>query len=763
MGLLKSKRNSVTLRRIVHKRDFSGEMITNIDQADRPENASRLMENSRGDVAGRWRGIPGFKLKQTGPGGGVTIEWIDEVVLNNQQILLAWGNDGSSVQHFYFHDGTNWVEITEVFQTTIASSASSTSITLTSDGGQADDYYNKWWIFVDTDTTMDYVLTHVGDVITTKDGMGVVTGNVTLMRFPLFNSGDIYGGSFSDHRNFVSNGFKPSIVQRRDAVAILTGRKKDTVSKGVDNHSNLWLGHIDRSNKDYFDDADLDFTGFHAERRFLDSPLEIDLFFSITNSTNTADPLPDNKVWIFKLSLIYDGYQESPIFFLNTSSFVDGTNAKDLSALSNQIIAVKLEWDRFTTLEELIFHPGSRRLTAIRLYAGQAKDVGAPNFTPNTPFFFVIEKLLSDSAWTTAPYQITFNFKGSDWNQGLKREAEFNHGYFDNVRSNADLGVKVEGREIAGGIVVGIIAEPDESDSYLIPSAINSAFRNAPDTLPEGDIKDTQEESLYRIKNMQEVGSQLAVLGDDRLVLYAFNSIGKLVPVDNFSDRGLPGFFGADSTDDDLFWGSDYSIYLLRRTGQPVEIGAAIRDIWNLRTKEDAIARYHGNENEFFLFTPDNDISYIYDIGRGTWKQLDSTKTWTWLASGVDGEILTTDGTDIYELFSSAPTESLDATLEDDYEFETEVNVTQFWLNYECDKVIKISIFDLERSSTTPVIKPLLFLPQTRPVTKKVEATFTSQRIRVKIEKLAGTDASWFVNSYSIYGNPKDPTSDEKR
>jgi hypothetical protein len=730
-------------------------------------------------------------------------------------VQICWGLDSSSVQHFYYSadGGSTWLEITEVVICEVDAVTSTTIFTLTTGSAPfndtistVDDYYNHWQAYYhDVSTPANDSITYVSDYTGSTKTLtclyactGVANGDkIVLMRFPLWHSfvlQDVCDGTisdFDDQKNIVndSSNFKPTIVQRKDAISVYTGRRKNTVHtdrySGVLDpkwYQNFWFGYVETGN--LFDDSNLSYTGYHAERKYLFRPRQNERlggFATVAAAAETQDPLPDNKIWKILYSFIYDGYQESPIFWQVEDCFATGDgDLVDASALTNQKLTVAFSiadatWPNY--LEEYWPDGISRRRTAIRIYLAQAEktETALATFKPVTPFYLVREISLTDTTWAgTGPYTYAaaqIHILGADWDAGKTLEAELVHGFFSKARINADLATVLNGREVCASFVAGDSNESGyrpfgvlkafddftESESYLIYSAINLALRNTPDLFPETDIRDMAEDGIYKIYNIKPIGDLLAVFGANKVVL-----LDRTETVRSFEEKGVNGYWSVNSIGNRMFWGNQYSIYDLIESGTPNEIGFPIRDTWqalSAANRQTSIAAYDP-VSELFLLHSQSGATFINDVKKGSWRKYSSAKNWKWLTTGVDGEVLASDGSDIYQLFAGTPTETLTATYQKDFEFDTEVSITQFWLNYKSTTAIKVYIYDLENSETIPITEALLFLPQTVEETQKERLTIKAQRIRVKIEKQTSTDQDWVINSYSIFGTPQQEERD---
>jgi len=775
------------VQRITHIENFSGGLVTNLDTGDARDNTARTFTNCRADQFGKLRGIRGTKAFETGPTGLNTLITFHEVVLNDTQVMFVYGTDSNSIDRFYYSSdgGSNWVEITEFVALDVNTVASTTSFTLVagsapfdSTPSSTDDTYNKWWLFYhDSSTpandTFDYVLDYTGSskTITSKYGCTSIAAadKIILMRFPLWNFADLQDladatlSNFNDHRNWVQTGFKPHIVQRQDAISIYAGRKKNNLSSGVDNHTNLWFGYVKTGN--IFDDTDLSYTDYHAERKMLDKPVLTSITTDVGSPSNSDDSLPEENFGIM-LSFIYDGYQESGIYFDN-ENVISVNMSETISA--NEALDIDFSFDRLTTSTEMEFHAGSRRITGIRVYMGNITIVNAaPSFevTPTGVMFFVKEIDIISTDWSgTGPYTLTVNILATDWNLGQFKESEAVTGYFDLTRANAEVGVKVGNREIVAGIVTGTealaVRSFREKPDYLQATPINDALRNASDAITEGGIKQTRDEGIFSIQALAELNNNVVVFGKNHIAIYAIDIDGNFFPQRVLTELGIEGRDSYYSTGLNLYWNNQNSIYQLPADSNPIEIGYSIRDTWqgvSSTNRQNAVVAFDPEEN-LMCFSTRSDGIYIYDIQRRYWTKYVSSATtnWEWIGTGVDGEMLGTDGTNIIELFSSTSTESLSATYEKDFEFHTEVNFKQFHLNYKSTARFTVTIYDLSKGTNFPIIEPIIFFPNSNPETRQEKASFRAQRIRVKIEKAASTDQDWAINSYSLFGTPVRP------
>ncbi len=769
------------MKRLVHIDNFDGGLVTNVDRGDLPEHSATRLENIRNDQPGKLRGTPGYKIFESGPSNLATdLRHFQEVVINDTQVMLVFGLNGTVHEFHYSSDGgTTWIQLTEVHTDTLdgATTSPDTSFVITTGNSNIDDH---WLVYVHGDTTSDYVLAYNSgtNTVTTKYGVGTASDDtsVTFFRFPFMDplsaDGDVFSETFANLRNLVrdASNYKPVILQRQEGIAVLTGRKQDNVTARPNNCKNFWFGHVNTGN--LFDDADFAFTGFHMEPKRLEFPnttLVLDTDGS-TNAGSTAfviatgdDDLLD-KTWGFIMTIIYDGYQES-----DTAKLIPGTGwlssltTGQVQATVADEITVYLEWDRFTqaTSSELFQRPVSRRMTHLRIYAAQVTQHNVA-YDPDTSFYLINEISFVDTDWAASgtDHILNFLFNGTQWTQGQANELEFNRGHLSRTFASADFGTTVKGREILGSLTwwdnlndAGSVTSI-ENQGYLVFSTINSANRHAHDATALSNLTNMGEHGIYKIQGLTHLGDRLIVFGENRLVEMEFNAEGILTPFRIFEEKGIAGIWSHTSKGDTVFWGNQESIYELGQVGRINDIGFAIKDTWqglSTTNRKNSIANFSDLHNSFILHSPSG-TTYIYDTILKSWRTYVSDRTWEWISIGVDGEVLATDKTDIYELFpASGSTESMTAVYEKIIDFEKLAAVRQIELMYKVTGTITVKVFDLEKNENFPTATVKFFSRSIfDAVTEKM--SFRAKKVMVQITISATTNPNWEIDWFSFFG-----------
>ncbi len=616
-----------------------------------------------------------------------------------------------------------------------------------------DDAYNKFFVFVYDNVgnagEMQYIINYTGasaqlELNANLTFTPAANDEVIIMRFPLLNIDDMDDlvdgtiatfAAFDDYRNFVrdDNNFKPTVIQRENAVSIITGRKKDTIAIGTQNHSNLWFGYVDTGN--LLNDSDLAFTGLHCERKYLDTPNNDNLL--TLSAASSGDDLPSATYGIL-LSILYDDFQESPIFLAKGGN-LSATQTQALNG--SQRLDIAINWAILTTNTDMTLHHGSRRITAVRKYICTTDPT---TFRPTSPFLFV-EEIDFTTNFSSA---ITDN---SEFQASKRFPSELVQGAFSQARISADLATVVAGKEVVASLVVGSTTDNEEKKNYLIYPAVNSANRVTPDIHSESNIKNMAEHEIYEIFNIQPLNDLLAVFGERKLVLLEGTE-----EVDNHERRGVNGFWSVVSKGEKLFWSNLDSMYELVQGGRPNEIGFPIRSDWqaiSAANRKTSKAVYDNKFNTFIIHSPSG-TTYIYDDVRKSWRTYVSTTTFEWFGVGVDGEILATDKTNIFHLFpDSGSTETLTGTVEWVLDFEDYASIKHIEIMYKLTGVITVKVFDLEKSDSYHIAE-VKFFAKSDFDNESQKLSFRAKKIRLQltIVPTAASNFDYEIDHITLHG-----------
>lgn len=749
------------MRKLYTVSDWSKGLVTNVDQGELPPESCVRLENIRNDQPGKITGVPGYKAFTTALPTAIQGDGrhFQEVVINDTQVMICWGVDGSDIQHIYYStdSGANWVEMTEVHFDTLdgATTSPDTDFSINTGNANIDDH---WICQVSGDSDWDYVTAYNSGTkaVTTKYGVGTASDDedIVFCRFPLFPATGLFN-SPDNTRNIVRDpdNFKPTIIQRDNAVSIYTGRDRETNVNTIDS-INLWFGYIDRN---FFDDSDLDYDGYACEIKELYEPS-----FSLISSVSAQDEATDGLdygsgtlYYAVILSFLYDGYQESPIYWDN-DNLIGNSYAQGI--IVTKMLRVSLSYDLMCTREEIEQRDVmSRRMSAVRVYVCQVEEVvSGTSWRPTTPLFFVKEVDIDDGSWSgSGPYTIDIDVRGRDWDAGQRFESELVQGYFSHIRNSADFATVVKGREVCASIRLETLGAtgPSESKSQLIYSAINSAGRNTQDAFPRTDIKDMQEHGIYEIMALQPLGDKLVVFGNNHVSM-----LDDTEELYSYRQKGIQHYWSTASRGEKIGWANQESIYELVEGGIPNEIGFPIRDTWqalSTTNRNRAVALYDEEKRLFIVHSPSG-TTYIYDEALKSWRTYVADKSWEWLSIGVDGEVLATDKTNIYQLFAtSSPTENPTGVYEKIIDFGQEVYVKLFEILYKLTGNILIKIYDIKQGENYTIAEKRIFSQSNlKPVTTRMSFKAENIKIQLTITPAAAANYNWEIDRFSFYGEP---------
>lgn len=347
-------------------------------------------------------------------------------VPSSQKIFIISGVK-SSRRRFYvtpWYNGstwvtTAWVELTEAESTTVDASPSP-STTVYGLTGLANDgttnYYSHFYIWNNTRSRYDYILSNTsGGVFTCKHGIpSTAAGDaVVVMRFPVFKEAATVS-------TFYQVDSLPFFKQHGENVYIHTG--SHALTSGTD----LTLNY---SSTKFFNDSNLEYKGLNLDHahpyRLSDNILITSLVsraFYPAEVNETADPLPYTtgvtNNWIFVATAIFDGFQESNIFFTPDVSFSTSTGNRNVATVSDVTAKIRVkfgiahfsfyrrenEWNLIDAAGSLtgtsfnsIF---SRRIKKIGIYAAISTNT---QVTPESPFFLVKTLNIDSTNWAVPP------------------------------------------------------------------------------------------------------------------------------------------------------------------------------------------------------------------------------------------------------------------------------------------------------------------------------------------------------------------------
>lgn len=512
----------------------------------------------------------------------------------------------------------------------------------------------------------------------------------------------------------------------------------------------LWFGYI--SEREYFSPSafnDTTFKGFWLTRNVMEKPDE-----SMVNPTDKGSGTLVDDRYDFRLSYIYDGYQESPL------SAKDGINPAGSNAIEVELI-VPLYYSDDSNKPGIYAPMLDRRITHIRLYASKSVsgDLADDYFLimemPVTSLGLVEEAItqwkadgggvdglydligdvdFDDDIWvngivdtfTQSKVQIA-KFNRWDTNQGHKSKS---------VDANFKYRASLEDQHFVAPI------HTDEQRNAAVGYSVETNGSGVPvdDVIPHENYLLFSQKGVTKVTGLFEIAGFLYVTSEIKTFRYAQ---GRSL-FETFQERGLVAPDGLEIVDDIAYIPAKEDVYAFNGNEfKPLMFGR-ILDQWeaiSIANKQNAISGYQKLTNTYWLQAGSS--RFIYEINYGSWRRREIDVTPVWYFKGVDGELFVATSGAIYELDSSTWDE--DITIDHQskvYDITKQVNgrtipingiFNDLILKYKSDNEITLEIYDLSYSTTYPKRK-LTFLPQTtmKPSTPR-ELNFEAGEVQFKI------------------------------
>lgn len=759
-------------------------LLSDASATDIPADAATTAENCDLTSVGKLkksRGTKSFGLPAIPT--GMTVEAFHEfhiTIPESKDITVIFGTV-SSRDRFYISpwyddltqtwNTTTWLELTEVLLTTVATRTSNTDYTLAASPAPSasDSAYNKWYIAIFNSTGVtfrgnDYLKTYTGSTrrCETKYGVtGTVVGDkVLLMRFPVFkNYLGTDNATITPHYQVDS---LPTFTQHGEHLYIYTGSHK------LDDGPDLWLGFIGTAaaRQGYLDDNDLDFRGFHFESSVVFRTSDSGFLTAATPGAETENPLPWTAAsdrWFFKTTFLLDGFQETILYYTDQLPFFQ---TYDLGATNRKFsIAVSLGFNSTyprsdfwlnSYLLSISLATGlmpvlSRRIQRLLFYAARGQ-AGTPDNRPTTPFFMWKDVSIDDSSWSLAAgvYDNTFTFSGIEWDFAQKFPYEINTGHsLEVLGANAKQGLQAGGFYVTGPIY----ADQEYKDTFVIaPLSGTLVGKNTmPNVIPLSLWVRCREQGIYEIVTMAELNGRLLVFGSNTMAIVELIESTILTGriVEQFQKRGIISDRGVQVIDGRAYYCGRESIYAFDGN-QVTDIGDRIKSDWNnisLANRQACFTGFNRRLKQFFIKA--GSTLFVYSTEQNNWKTETLDKTWTFFGTGVDGEFLGTDGTDIFQIDATGYTVSRALHWKSKHFNSARIKPRRFRASYKGSDLITARIYDEEKSSSVPV-ETVLLLPEATEKHVNVPISFESTRISIDLQSASSTNDDTEIDYVSL-------------
>lgn len=764
-------------------KDFGLGLVTNPSAADAGKNSFRVFTNLDFTRPGLATAMPGSGAAQPLVNGvatslpalpaGFTLQngimfhktAVPDTSLTKTDCVLLFGTK-SSRQRFYIWpsvtslgvwDTSAWFELTEAEVVTVGTVTSTTVFNLTGLANQATvDYYSRWIIWNHTRSLYDLVSAHSGTAqVTTLFGTaGVTAGDtVVIMRFPIFKKAATVTPQYSVDT-------LPTYAFRADKIVIHTGAHD--LNSGPD----LLLQFV--PNRQYFNQGS-SFAHFnwlleHAQPFELKKSKTINL---LTAPVESVDPLPASTYYVVHHTFVYDGVEESNIYFDASDTFIGNHTVANVSgdrAFQNVVsfdARTDIDHDSPYTAGSLFNTFFPRRITAMRVYLAQATAVtGTSAFRPTTPLFFVKEVSINSSSWAlnagTRKFDLTYTLYGRDWNEGQKYPFSLVNGYeISKAGANANFEVQVGGR---------CFIAPIFDDSQKLYRALFTPIRfsgeNGPEVLPVINRIDTYHHGVSEITGMIEQYDRLLIFGNNQLLVAGVTGENKGQINEAYQKVGCVAHRTVKNLQGTVFFLSERYVELFDGN-KVIEPPAApferIRDIFDgftVAQKQAAFAGVQRNRREYWISIGGR--IFIYSLLFDAIKEYVSSATYVDFIEGAsDGKLYGLTASGIVELVSSSPTEALTISLKGQVFNTTEASYRRARVSYKSTATLVLYPIDEEEPSGLQELDPVIFLAQNELTEVDQPIGMRTDKASFRLTRESSLDTNLQIDSVALARTPK--------
>lgn len=743
----------MSLSREIEISDFSGGLITDLDDAELPKAAASRLVN--GDVRNKkLETLPGLAAVDSGLPAGLTVLARDQFVFtqpSEQTCTLVYGTLSGAHKLYikpYISSAGAWVDawqdLTEYEGPyTADATTSGTQIVDSQLLSTTTDYYKGWVVWNSTRQASAIVTAYNGSTKTLslswtiQDAAAVAQqsgDSYQLFRNNIFSTIDQEGATGLDTL------FKPtrvSFLARDNAVAIVTG---NTYGYGVitgtdDGATDLLLTVI--NNRAAFDDTDLTYTGFYLTRKHPAGIISggMGTLGRIVNCTATAvasatETMTAGDYIVFVVPR-YDGYQDAAIDPGITS--YDGTlyypitstpyNVVTIGANEKIQVAVSVNYSEYSNGRDVqlfrLRDPASsgvyqdfltfdRRITSLLFYVSTINGLGQLT----SEIRYVKSLAVNSAAWSgSGPnYTQTITITKPEYDAGEGIDISDRQGH-------ASLRIDVNANFIATAkrrVAVANVFADQQRQSFVFFSAINSDEQNMPDVIPHTSFIDLSLYGIPKIIGFLEALGFYVAIGENQVVKIdaATLSVDK-----NIQTRGGSSSNAFVNANGLLYFVNLEDIYYYHPSQDVVRSIATgfVREAWRALSTSSKQAAAIGYDRRFEkLVIAAGTTIYTYNLPAafadplssdtqaiGSWAVYDVSKTFLRFYTDVLGRCIgiASDGI-AYEVFSSGVANTM---VYEKVLGESLIAVDALRMTYNATATVTVELYDMARTSSYPI------------------------------------------------------------
>lgn len=694
--------------------------------------------------------LPGTNLHLSDMPSGINFKHAEQFQLSSKYDTTIWllhgvdqttSKDKLFVKPYIDPSGSlvdEWQDLTEYEDNlTIDSVTGFSACVISGLASSTDDYYNGF-IFVNKTIKKSTLVSDYDGSLTEITFTHSLTGQaasdeVYVMRNPIFMN----LGAVEHVYIFQVEGNITFLKNRDDSIQIYTGAGKTYREK-----TDLKLFAM----KDVlqYNDPDYAFNGFFLCSKQIDPTASSGLILaSATGATvGIPDPTP-SPGYVFGMTVVYDGYQESPIFatyeyeysykglpyiaYPGANYYLDitfyfqtlyGTYGADLYPFTDEALSTD---NRFH-----IFAP--RRITSFKLYAAEGKIDGSKAI-PSGSFRMVKEIFMDDSGWSgvgSSQKYYTFRLDGAVWGKAPEVDLSNELGHDSIlVHGNANMAVASSDRifvaSVSNYFLMNATSNKDETHVdtvYFTPK--NASGANTPDVIPYvGASINVADYGMAKIYAMAYTNGAVTILCDRGIVSINSSTLAVSSKVTDDTVFGASAVVGVNGV---VYFASDNDMlayYPSHNVVKSIALGR-VREEWRSLTKTNVSVGYD-DRLKTVVFAADS-TKFLFNVPQaaadpltvdsqsiGAWTKYSVTKSFIRLWTNFTGQLvgITTDYL-LHGLFDASSTESMTAYWKSGT-INKKLMLKHIVMKLTGTSDVKVSIYDPQLDDTTSVLDVIMY------------------------------------------------------
>jgi hypothetical protein len=273
-----------------------------------------------------------------------------------------------------------------------------------------------------------------------------------------------------------------------------------------------------------------------------------------------------------------------------------------------------------------------------------------------------------------------------------------------------------------------------------------------PNVMPLSQWLRFRNEGIYEILYWTQLSDNIiTIFGKNTIAVAEIDGIdsrisGKYENPGLISSRGVQVFNGV------AYYPGKDSIYAFNGAGEAINIGNKIKSDWqtiSLSSRQSCFSAFNERLKQYILVA--GSTMYVYSIEYDAWTTETLDKTWIYLTTGVDEELLGTDGTDIFQLDASVYTTARSLNWKSRHFNSSRIESKRFRASYKSSDILTVKLYDLENHLTVPK-ETLYLLPASKEIHADMPVSFESTRTQIEITSSSSTNDDTEIDYLALAG-----------